>query len=119
MLSHDWVAGLNRWWVWRKGLGRLDFFENQPGLRSSGLDFAHWGETSAMERGQPQGLQRAMMFGRPIAAIVLPAVARPFTGMLGHHPVAGHLGDDRGGGDRTALGVAVDDRLRRSMAEHA
>ena len=39
--------------------------------------------------------------------------------IFGHHPVARDLGDDRGGGDRAALGVAVDDRLRRPLPARA
>ena len=46
---------------------------------------------------------------------MLPSIARIVARIFHHHPVARHLGDDRGGGDRAALGVAVDDRFRRPL----
>src|SRR6476620_3191729 len=115
MLSHDRVAGLNRWWVWRKGLARFDFFENQLGMGLSSLDFAHHAKAAPMQWSQSEVVDRAAMIGRRIAAIMLPPISRIAAGILHHHPVAGDLGDDRGGGDRAAFGVAVDDRLRRAL----
>ena len=56
-----------------------------------------------VERRRAQLAQRALMLERRIADIAFPAIAGPFARMLGHDPVACHLGDDRGGGDRPAL----------------
>src|SRR5206468_10551506 len=103
------------WWVWRKGLAGDAFFEDQLRLGVARLDRPHRAEASAMERGQPKLDDRPAVIGRGIAAVMVPAVAGIIARIVGHHPVASDLGDDRGGGDRAAFGVAVDDRLRRAL----
>src|SRR6185437_8759519 len=70
------------------------------------------GEAAAVEGGRAEFGERALMLGRGIALVRLPAIAGVRSGMLDHDPVARHLGDDRGGGDRAAFGVARDDRER-------
>ena len=57
--------------------------------------------------------------GRDVADVAREPVARIERVQPAHDAVARHLGDDRGGGDRGALGVAVDDRamLRRERPE--
>src|SRR5690242_10359201 len=43
-----------------------------------------------------------------IALMLLEAIARRAAAKLGHQPIAGHFGDDRGGGDRNAARIALD-----------
>src|SRR6185295_15826771 len=49
--------------------------------------------------------------GRDVADVRREAVVREERVHPPHDPVTGHLRDDRGGRDRSALLVAVDDRL--------
>ena len=51
------------------------------------------------------------VLGGAVALVAREAIARPHPGEPLHDPVAHHLGDDRGGGDREQVGVAVDHRL--------
>ena len=51
------------------------------------------------------------MMGGGVAAIGFPAKAPVIGGQPGHQAVAGHLGDDRGGGNRERDGVAANDKL--------
>src|SRR4051812_10570646 len=104
MLSLRHGLGLNCWWVWRKGLARRDFGEDQLGLGIPRLDLAHQAEAAAVERSEAEVVDRAAMVGGRIAAVMLPAVTRILVRIVHHHPIARDFGDDRGGGDRAALG---------------
>jgi len=50
-----------------------------------------------------------LMLRGSVALMILQTVAGVKRGEIGHGAVAGNLGDDRGGGDGGATGVAVDD----------
>jgi hypothetical protein len=96
-----------------------DFMHLQLRLSCSDDHFPDQAEASPMERRRSELAQGAAMVGRRIAAIRLPSIAGIRPRMLGHHPVAGDLGDDRGRGDRAALGVPVDDGFRRALPARA
>ena len=66
-----------------------------------------------MERRRAASRDRFEMKLRPIADMARKAIVGIMRVEPGHHPVARDLGDDRGGGDRQARGVALDDRARR------
>src|SRR6185503_20684373 len=100
MLSLDDGDGLNRWWVWRKGLAGFDFFEHQLRLLVTVDCRPHLGKASAVERRGAERVKRAPMLGRAIAPVSLPAVARIFARIVGHDSVACDLGEDRRRGDR-------------------
>ena len=53
--------------------------------------------------------RRDLVPGAGIALVELEVVAREVLGLDSHDPIAGHLGQDRGGGDGQAGGVALDD----------
>ena len=77
------------------------------------------GKGAPMQRCQPERGDAANMLGRRIAAVGFPAIAGIVTRMLGHDPVAGNLGNDRGSGNRPAPGVAGDDCFRRPVPARA
>ena len=60
----------------------------------------------------PSRAQRILMLARAVALVARPAIARMGGVIIVHQPVPLMLGDDRGGGDRQAQGVASDDRQR-------
>ena len=61
--------------------------------------------------GRPEPRERREMLGHAVAHVALEAVAGMGQAQPPHQPVARHLGDDRGGGDRGDDGVAADHRL--------
>jgi hypothetical protein len=61
--------------------------------------------------GHTEAANRFAMFRRRVADIGFPTVDRVARRESAHDPVAGHLGDDRGRGDREAEGIALDDGL--------
>ena len=68
-----------------------------------------------MDRRRSERAQRREMIGRAVALVLREAVAGKPRVVLAHHPVARHLGDDRGGRDAEALAVAADDRGLRML----
>src|SRR5262245_20886785 len=72
----------------------------------------HGPKRAAMVRRDTVARNCGLMLGRAVALVALEAVIGVRAGQLGHHSVTGHLGDDRGGGDRQALGVALHDGAR-------
>ena len=56
MLSLDDLDGLNCWWVWRKGLASLDFFEHQLRLLVAFNCGANPGEAASVERCRPKSV---------------------------------------------------------------
>src|SRR6267378_420824 len=61
-----------------------------------------------MERRDPELAQRLAVIDGRVAAVVLPAVTGVLRRELLHEAVAGDLRDDRRGGDRERLRVALD-----------
>src|SRR3546814_11880308 len=51
---------------------------------------------------------------RRVALVALPAIAGELLGVGGHGAVAGHLGDDGGGGDAEGEAVALHHGARRA-----
>src|SRR5437762_3123456 len=64
-----------------------------------------------MMNGRTEPVQRIEMFRHAIAHMPFEAIARMRGAEAGHQPVAGDLGDDRGGSDRDNEPVAADHRL--------
>ena len=77
-----------------------------------------------MVAGRPQPAQRRHVELGRVAGIAAPAIVREAHRQPRHRPVAQHLGDDRGGGDRQRPAVAADHALhgagqrRRLVAVH-
>ncbi len=88
----------------RRGLGRwrLEQLKRE-------LDRA---EGAAMVGADAMRLDGAGMLRRAVTLVRLPAIAAIAARELHHHPVARHLGDDRGGGDRERAAVAADHGAR-------
>src|SRR5208282_849430 len=68
-----------------------------------------------MDRRRSERAQCGEVLGRAVALVLREAVAGKTRVVLAHHPVAGHLGQDRGGRDTEALAVAADDRGLRML----
>ena len=58
--------------------------------------------------------KRREMFGGGVAFVLVEAVLGIAVVQRGHLGVARRLGEDRGGGDRSLAGIAVDDGARRA-----
>ncbi len=71
-------------------------------------------ERAAVMRRHAEPVDRRAVLARRVADIGLPAVPRIARRQIAHDPVAGHLGDDRGRGDRKAQRVTLDDGLHRA-----
>src|ERR1700749_3042545 len=69
-----------------------------------------------MERRDADLVDRRAVLGARVADVLLEAPAGVALGGLVHVAVAGHLGEDRGGGDRRAGPVAADDAAVRDLA---
>ncbi len=122
MLSPSARRGLKRMWCCGE-----DFM---PGANysaaSASLGWAACGEHLAdqpegppMERRRPQFAQGAAMILSRITAVPFPPVTGVISRMRSHDPVACHLGDDRGGGDRAASRITRHDRLGRAIPSRA
>ena len=72
-------------------------------------DLAHGGEAHAVVRRRAEPEQRRPMLAGAVADVPLEAILWEVGGQRAHQPVAGDLGDDRGGGDRQAERIAADD----------
>src|SRR5581483_8504784 len=73
----------------------------------------HWSKASPMQRTSAKALQCVEVVRRRISLVITKAIARILGVEGSHQAVAVHLGDDAGGADGDALGVALDDRLLR------
>ena len=83
----------------------LDRHQQGPSARgSTGRKVRRWTGDG------PIGRQRLQVLGHAVALVVGEAVLRIAPVELDHHPVALHLGDDRGAGDRVAEAVAAHQR---------
>src|ERR1700691_4935052 len=67
-------------------------------------------ERSAVDRGRPVHRQRALMLLGYIPLVTAEAIFRVTLIELEHHPVPGHLGHDRRGGDGCGDPVALPHR---------
>src|SRR5579885_2318099 len=63
----------------------------------------------AVDGGRAERGQGGLVAGARVALVEVEVVRRVVLGLGPHEPVARHLGQDRGGGDRQAGGVAPDD----------
>src|SRR5690242_8171361 len=110
MLSPTGQAGLKRLWCGAEDSSARVLFGSQRERHRVQRDrLADQRETAAVERRRPEVAQGAAMIGGGIATVGLPAIAGMQLGVTRHDPVASDLGDDRGGGNRTAFGVAGHD----------
>src|SRR5581483_10327508 len=67
-------------------------------------------EGAAMNWRGTERAQRREMLGRAVAFVPREAVTRIALVVLAHHPLARHLGEDRGRRDAEALAIATHDR---------
>src|SRR3984957_1585856 len=68
-------------------------------------ELTHESPAAAVDRRGPVAAERGLVHGRGVALVALEGVGREVVGLLAHEPVPHHLGQDRGGGHRRALGV--------------
>src|SRR5215467_2425132 len=67
------------------------------------------GERTAMDRRRPQLFEELKMVRSAVALVLGEAVTGVLVIISGHDSVAGHLGENRGGGDAETLAIATDD----------
>src|SRR5262245_37615939 len=71
-------------------------------------DVVHEHPRPPVDRGRAEPLEGRLVAGAGVALVQLEVVAREVGGLAPHDAVPGDLGQDRGGGDRQAGGVALD-----------
>src|SRR6266508_2586863 len=87
----------------RAGLGRPHAGDTGP------HEVVHEHPTAAVDGGRAEPLERGLVPRARVALVEVEVVAGVAVGLRPHDAVAGHLGQDRCGGDGQAPGVALDE----------